>query len=317
MAKHKEIKEQLDKDGKTASKTMNITKMVSDAWRSISPEEKAKYDAMAKEDKDRYEVEKASYTAPPGSNKKKKRDPTAPRRPMSAFLAFANSRRAKVKAENMEKSNGDISKILSCMWKEEDEQVKQKYRDEEAALWAKYKAAMDVWRKEKDIQQKEEMEKQTKIEELERSAGNIPPIADPSFSERARASNSSRVVDLLSSSNQDEIMMAVSALRGGSAIPVGSSLQQQQHIYGELLRSGMNPFNLGHGLSGSVLGGNFGYPFGLTSSADRALLEMGLSSQRLQGLQMESLQNMLTAQAMAGGRSFYQNQLFGLTGELP
>lgn len=297
---------------------MNITKMVSDAWRSISPEDKAIYDAMAKEDKDRYETEKAAYTAPPGARKKKKRDPTAPRRPMSAFLAFANSRRAKVKAGNMEKSNGDISKILSTMWKEEEEEKKQKYRDEETELWKKYKAAMEIWRKEKDIKQKAAVEQQTKIDQLERAEGQAALNT-----ESLLANSSSHANDLLRSSNQDDIMMAVSALRvvrGGSGLGMGSSMQQPQASdllgYAELLRNGINPYSAGLGLSGSTFGSSIGFPYDLSNPANRALLEMGLPSHHLGGVPLGNFQNMLAMQALAGAPSFYQNQLLGLSGKL-
>lgn len=119
----------------------NITKMVSEAWRSLTPHEKAKYEEMAREDKARYNAERANYKEEKGTvtNKKKLKDPTAPKRPMSAFLAFANCRRAEVKAQNPDCSNGEISKILSAKWKDAPESIKQKCRDDEAALWATYK----------------------------------------------------------------------------------------------------------------------------------------------------------------------------------
>jgi hypothetical protein len=305
---------------------MNVTKMVSDAWRSICPEEKAKYDAMAKEDKERYEREKAAYTAPPGASKKKKRDPTAPRRPMSAFLAFANSRRGKVKAANMENSNGEISKILSTMWKEEREEKKQRYRDEEVALWTKYKAAMEVWRKEKDKKQEEAMERQSKIDELERAEGNEPKKTSSGLAGLAgngSSNNPSHANDLLRSSNQDEISMAVSALRGvrgGSTLPMGLGIQQTQATdllaYVELLRNRRNPYSAGLGLSGSGLGSSLGFPYELGNPASRALLGLGLPSQQLTGLPLGNMQSLLMAQAMGGTPSSYHNPLLGLTGEL-
>jgi hypothetical protein len=302
---------------------MNVTKMVSDAWRSICPEEKAKYDAMAKEDKERYEKEKASYTAPPGASKKKKRDPTAPRRPMSAFLAFANSRRGKVKAANMKNSNGEISKILSTMWKEEGEDKKQKYRDEEVALWTKYKAAMEIWRKEKDAKQKEAMETQRKIDELKRAEVNEARKTSSGLAGNGSSNNSSHANDLLRSSNQDDISMAVSALRGvrgGSTVPMGFSIQQPQATdllaYVELLRNRRNPYSAGLGLSGSVLGSSLGFPYELVNPASRALSGMGLPSQHLTGLPSGNMQSLLMAQAMGGAPSSYHNPLSGLTGEL-
>ena len=54
----------------------------------MDPDERAKYDKMARDDKARYDLEKASYTAPPGGSVAKKRDPNAPKRPMSAYRKF-------------------------------------------------------------------------------------------------------------------------------------------------------------------------------------------------------------------------------------
>lgn len=184
MQKHKEIKEQLSKEGDRSkvnkysllqkslvlryadrplhlfcfdTKSTNITKLVSEAWKAVSPEEKAKYEQMARDDKKRYDIERSNYKDERGNliaNKKKLRDPNAPKRPMSAFLAFANSRRAEVKAQNPNGSNGEISKILSKMWKEAPTSVQQEYRGKEAAQWATYKGEMTLWRKKNDGRKK-------------------------------------------------------------------------------------------------------------------------------------------------------------------
>lgn len=131
---------------------MNITKLVADTWRNISPEEKAKYEEMARKDKLRYNQEKANYKDYKGSfpTQKRRRDPDAPKRPMSAYLAFANALRAEVKAQNPECSNGEISKILSKKWKEASDDQKKRHRDEEAEKWVKYKEQMAIWKKKND-----------------------------------------------------------------------------------------------------------------------------------------------------------------------
>jgi HMG (high mobility group) box/HMG-box domain len=130
--------------------------MVSDAWRNMDAEERDKYEELARRDKERYNIEKASYIPPPGhgSSSKRRRDPDAPKRPMSAYLAFANKRRAEVKAQNPDCSNGEISKILSTMWKDSPDETKQGYKDAEHALWDSYKAGMVEWRKKNDGRKK-------------------------------------------------------------------------------------------------------------------------------------------------------------------
>lgn len=226
MEKHKEIKSQLQMDS-GLPKTTNITKMVSEAWRSLSPLERAKYEDMAREDKARYDVERASYKVERGSgasNKKKQRDPSAPKRPMSAFLAYANSRRAEVKAQNPECSNGEISKLLSDKWKEAPDSIKQKYRDDEAALWAAYKEEMQGWRKKHDGRKrgskalaaaatlKQTSQKRNKSKS--RSFDEETSIADNSFDDPHFSGFGAQGLDSASSSNQDDIMAASMALRG-------------------------------------------------------------------------------------------------------
>lgn len=127
---------------------MNITKLVADAWRNISPEDKAKYEEMAREDKERYNQERASFKG--NLSRKRHRDPNAPKRPMSAYLAFANSLRAEVKLLNPDCSNGEISKMLSQRWKTAPEDEKKKYKDEEAAKWSLYREEMVAWKKKND-----------------------------------------------------------------------------------------------------------------------------------------------------------------------
>ena len=69
--------------------------------------------------------------------------PNVPKRATSAYFAFANERRAEVKAKYPACSNGEISKILSKMWKEAPNSLKQKYRDDEASRWAAYHKARE------------------------------------------------------------------------------------------------------------------------------------------------------------------------------
>lgn len=154
--------------------TTDIAKIVSEAWREMPPDEREVWEAKARKDKQRYEVEKALYKGPwkVPANKRTPKDPTAPKRyvsivcgsrslfvvlnillslfakrPMSAFLAFSNKRRAALKRENPDATNADLSRMLSVTWKEAPDNVRKQYMEEEAELRAKYKVEMAKWKK--------------------------------------------------------------------------------------------------------------------------------------------------------------------------
>ena len=137
-----------------AQKT-NVAKLVSEAWKKLPAEEKAHWEERARKDKVRYEIEKSLYSGPwkvAAGRGRTPKDPDAPKRPMSAFLAFSNKRRASVKADNPDATNAELSKILSKMWKEAPEDVRSNYVKQEADLRQQYHVSMAVWRrKEKEI----------------------------------------------------------------------------------------------------------------------------------------------------------------------
>lgn len=78
---------------------------------------------------------------------RKSKDANAPKRPMSAFLAFANSRRAELKRQMPEASNGELSRTLSIMWKEAPEELRQSYIKEEKVKRETYLVAMADWKR--------------------------------------------------------------------------------------------------------------------------------------------------------------------------
>jgi hypothetical protein len=61
--KHKDIQEQLADKG-DSEKTTSIAKMVSEEWRNMNQEERAKWEDMARRDRDRFEKQKATYRGP-------------------------------------------------------------------------------------------------------------------------------------------------------------------------------------------------------------------------------------------------------------
>jgi hypothetical protein len=82
----------------------------------MSAQEKEVWDKRAQKDKARYEVEKAMYKGPwkIPANKRTPKDPAAPKRPMSAFLAFSNKRRAALKRVSNLKSGSLNFNFQNC-----------------------------------------------------------------------------------------------------------------------------------------------------------------------------------------------------------
>uniref|UniRef100_A0A3Q4HGP4 High mobility group box 2a n=1 Tax=Neolamprologus brichardi TaxID=32507 RepID=A0A3Q4HGP4_NEOBR len=125
-----------------------VSKMCSDKWKSMSPEEKAKFEEMAKNDKLRYNQEMKSYVPPAGAEKgkKKKKDPNAPKKPPSAFLIFTSEHREKIKEDNPGISITDISKTCGEMWKKMSTTEKAPYEAKYAKLKEKYEMEVAAYR---------------------------------------------------------------------------------------------------------------------------------------------------------------------------
>ena len=122
-----------------------VAKQVAEAWNNLPPHERAKYEEMARADKERYNREKAAYAGPwrvPSA-----KNPTAPRRPASSFLAFSNERRRDVVKSNPDMSSGQVSGLLSKMWREAPTHVRERFREEERQRREQYKQDLAEWSK--------------------------------------------------------------------------------------------------------------------------------------------------------------------------
>ena len=250
--------------------------MVSEAWRTLDPLERQKFEEMARQDKARYDIEKRNYVPPPGTSltSKRKRDPDAPKRPMSAYLSYANKLRGKVKSENPDCSNGEISKILSNMWKGMSDDERKEYKDNEQMLWDIYREKMIEWKKNNDGRKKgakmaAELLRQNSTQKSKNKDNNKMGSID--FS-NAVSENEGGVDEQLlglanvhgidTNPNTDE-MLAASALRGVRGGPqqhlgVGSGDQTYGNGFGGLF--GANSTNGIHSvLSGAPAAGQAGF----------------------------------------------------------
>ncbi|TNY24060.1 high mobility group box domain-containing protein [Rhodotorula diobovata] len=78
---------------------------------------------------------------------KPKKDPNAPKRPLSAYMHFSQDMRSVVKEENPDVTFGEIGKLLGVKWKEATENDKKPYEEKAKAdkeRYEKEKAAYDV-----------------------------------------------------------------------------------------------------------------------------------------------------------------------------
>ena len=157
MAKQPEIKLEL---GDKATVT-EISKRSAQMWRSLPGEERAHWDEVAAKDKQRYLMEKASYTGPwQVPWKRAKKDPSAPKRPMSAFLYYSQGKRREIKDANPTLKNTEVSRLLGEMWRAAPEEEKMPFIEKEKGEREKYKVRIADWRKEDVAKQEKERKEQ-------------------------------------------------------------------------------------------------------------------------------------------------------------
>jgi HMG (high mobility group) box len=147
MEKQPGIKEEL---GSEATVT-NISKRAAELWKSLSAEDRTVWDDVAAQDKQRYMIEKSQYTGPwqiPW--KRPKKDPSAPKRPMSAFLYFSQGKRAQIKKEKPDIKNTEVSRLLGEMWRNMTGEERAPHIDRERREREIYKVAMAEWKEHHD-----------------------------------------------------------------------------------------------------------------------------------------------------------------------
>jgi hypothetical protein len=154
----------------------NVLKIVAKTWKALSGRERALWDEEARKDKLRYVFilltwnmvgwnsqlsvthtlirclrryirEKSEYKGPWEQKKRRaKKNPLAPKRPMSAFLKYSQTRRAVVKRDNPELSNTDNSRLLGEMWRNASVVERAPYKEEEERERADYKERIKPWK---------------------------------------------------------------------------------------------------------------------------------------------------------------------------
>jgi len=146
--KHRQINRKQKEKGEI-KKITDSAKQVGRAWKLLSREERNEWDAKAGKDKARFESEILTYKGPWKvlTNTRTINDPSAPKRPLPAFLAYANSRRAALKRDNPDATNAELSTMLSKSWKEAALPFREKFAEEAEKLRKNYQDETWEWQK--------------------------------------------------------------------------------------------------------------------------------------------------------------------------
>ncbi|KAL7267762.1 Non-histone chromosomal protein 6 [Rhizina undulata] len=95
-------------------------------------------------------------TRKPAKATKKKKDPNAPKRGLSAYMFFANEQRENVRAENPGIAFGQVGKVLGERWKALSDKQRQPYEAKAAADKKRYEDEKAVYAAQGSGQDEEE-----------------------------------------------------------------------------------------------------------------------------------------------------------------
>jgi hypothetical protein len=80
-------------------------------------------------------------------NKRRKKDPLAPKAPLNGYLVYFNEERVNMRQKHPNMSFGELTKIIAIQWKELKQEDKQKYTDEAEADKERYIKEMESYKK--------------------------------------------------------------------------------------------------------------------------------------------------------------------------
>jgi hypothetical protein len=118
-----------------------IGKELGRRWREdVSESDKNGYIKMSGDDKDRYKKDMESYVpseeflaksiAHEKKEKRKKKDPNAPKRPKNAFILFSGEMRPNIKEIHPEWTIGEVGKELGSHWRAMSDKDKKQFQDQ-------------------------------------------------------------------------------------------------------------------------------------------------------------------------------------------
>merc|ERR1712018_287430 len=118
-----------------------VAKELGRRWATIDPTIKQSYEQRYQESRRLYEQAMQAYKP-----QKKKKDPNAPKQPLSAYFIFSSEERLKVKNEHPSYSICEVAKELGRRWADMAPEVKQRYQQMAEEGRQKYDQDMAAYR---------------------------------------------------------------------------------------------------------------------------------------------------------------------------
>ncbi|KAL7694315.1 putative High mobility group box domain-containing protein [Plasmopara halstedii] len=141
---------------------LEISSEIGRRWKQISDEDRRPYDELAAADKRRYLEEKEDYVPDPSfestKGSRKKKDPNAPKRALSAYFFFCNDIRQEVRDENPNKKITEIATLLAEKWRALPDKKRAKYQKMNEEAKAKYQQEMDDYNAQGAVDEQDEEE---------------------------------------------------------------------------------------------------------------------------------------------------------------
>lgn len=125
-------------------------------WRKLPPKSRVHWEEMAKAEKKRFSNERdalcKTHKGPLARKIRAKKNPLAPRRPMSAFLMYAQQKRRSLQSENPDIPNNDISRLLGEIWRNASPSEKRPHMEREEVERKLYKAKVEKWKNDEKLE---------------------------------------------------------------------------------------------------------------------------------------------------------------------
>jgi len=118
-----------------------VAKELGRRWATIDPTVKQSYEQRYQDSRRQYEQAMQAYKP-----QKKKKDPNAPKQPLSAYFIFSSEERLKVKNEHPSYSICEVAKELGRRWADMAPEVKQRYQQMAEEGRQKYDQEMAAYR---------------------------------------------------------------------------------------------------------------------------------------------------------------------------
>ncbi|GLD96085.1 hypothetical protein PINS_up004763 [Pythium insidiosum] len=128
---------------------LQVSSEIGRRWKLTSAEDRRPYEELAAADKKRYLEEKEDYVPDQSFENargtRKKKDPNAPKRPLSAYFFFCNEIREQVRSENPNKKVTEIAQLLAERWRALPDKKRVKYQKMHEEAKVRYEEQMDSY----------------------------------------------------------------------------------------------------------------------------------------------------------------------------